>query len=74
MSSEVVVIRFPDGDAEFYAGAEVPLVGEKMTRRGAEWFVARVNSLEGRVALDVLPFAAERDESWPTPYDFIARR
>lgn len=72
MHDEVLIIRFPDGASEIYAGSFVPSIGDKLTRRDADWIVARVdlNSL-GRTAVTVMPAAVVRDDSWPQPYEFI---
>ena len=74
MADEFVLIRLPDGDAEFHAGAQVPAVGERMYVRGADWLVARVDRAPGRVTVTVMPPEVVRDESWPTPYEFLRAR
>ena len=68
MSDDLVIIRFPNGDAEFDARMSRLSVGDRITRRGAEWLVARVDEAAGRVAVTVMPAEVQRDESWPTPY------
>jgi len=69
---EVLIIRFPDGETEIYAGSLVPSIGDRLTRRNADWIVARVdlNSL-GRTVVTVMPAAVVRDDTWPEPYEFI---
>ena len=72
MQDEVLIIRFPDGDTEIYAGPFMPSVGDRLSRRSADWIVARVElNLLGRTAVTVMPAAVERDETWPQPYEFI---
>jgi hypothetical protein len=71
VSHEVLIIRFPDGDAEIYAG-QVPAVGDKLVRRNAEWIVSRVGSSAlGGAAVTVTATDVVRDGSWPDPYGFI---
>jgi hypothetical protein len=68
---DVLVIHFPDGEAELYSG-NVPSVGDKLVRRNVEWVVARVGaSALGGVAVTVTSTNVVRDESWPDPYGFI---
>jgi hypothetical protein len=72
MSDEVLVIRFPNGDAEIYSGSFVPSTGDRLTRRESEWIVARVDTRgEGRTTVIVMPVVVRRDESWPKPYEFV---
>jgi hypothetical protein len=71
MSQEVLVISFPNGDAEIYSGV-VPSTGDRLTRGEAEWMVSRVDvHREGRTTVTVMPVAVQRDESWPKPYEFV---
>jgi hypothetical protein len=73
MSSKALIIRFPDGDAEFYWGG-APSVGDTIGRRNGDWIVSRVEAnLEGRVNVTVLPAEVVRDDTWPRPYEFITR-
>ena len=39
-----LIIWFPNGDAEFYAGFDVPSVGDRIRRNDSDWIVARVES------------------------------
>ena len=72
MSQEMLVIRFPNGDAEIYSGSSIPSAGDRLARRESEWIVARVDVRgEGRTTVTVRPVAVQRDESWPKPYEFI---
>jgi hypothetical protein len=67
----MLLIRFPDGEAEFSSGS-APAVGDTLTRRGQVWAVARVVSDEaGCLAVTVMPAEVQRDPSWPEPYQFI---
>ena len=71
MSQEVLVIRFPNADAEIYAGS-VPSNGDRLTRGGREWIVARIDAhREGKPVVRVMPVAVQRDEGWPKPYGFV---
>jgi hypothetical protein len=72
MSMEAHLIRFPDGDAEFFSGPVVPSTGDRLTRRNAEWIVGRVDvDRKGWVVVVVMPAAVKCDESWPKPYEFM---
>jgi hypothetical protein len=72
VSHEVLIIRFPNGDAELYPGSRVPAVGDRLVRRNAEWVVARVDTHGlGGAAVTVTPANVVRDNSWPDPYGFI---
>ena len=73
MSDELVIIRFPNGDAEFDARMSRLSVGDRITRRGAEWLVARVDEAAGPVAVTLMPAEVERDASWPAPYQPVTR-
>lgn len=71
MSAEVLVIRFPNGDAEIYSGSR-PSTGDKLTRRDTQWIVAQVASRGGsHTAVTVMPVKVQRDPSWPTSYEFV---
>ena len=75
MASEVLIIRYPDGDAEFWAGGDVPSVGDSLTRRNADWTVAHVDAdTDGCVRVIVMPARPVRDDSWPKPFQFVAFR
>ena len=68
----MLLIRFPDGEAEFYSGHGVPSMGDKLTRRGKVWAVARVVADEaGCLGVTVMPAEMETDPSWPEPCEFI---
>lgn len=71
MSSEVLVIRFPNGDAEIYAGS-CPSTGDRLTRRDTQWIVAKVDFRRGsHTTVTVRPVEVLRDTGWPTPYEFV---
>ena len=71
MSGEVLVIRFPNGDAEIYSGS-CPSTGDRLTRRDTQWIVARVDFRpESHTTVTVMPVRVQRDASWPTPYEFV---
>jgi hypothetical protein len=71
MDAQVLIIRFPNGDAEFYAG-RLPSVGDRLVRNDAEWVVCGVaaNSLGG-TSITVTATNVIRDKGWPDPYGFI---
>ena len=63
LSQEVLVIRFPNGDAEIYAGS-VPSKGDRLTRGGREWIVMRIDvHRAGKTIVSVIPVAVQRDEA-----------
>ena len=69
-----LIIWFPNGDAEFYAGVDVPSVGDRIRRNNSDWIVARVEShVDKTVRVTVRPSEVVRDDSWPAPYQFIGR-
>lgn len=71
LSQEVLVIRFPNGDAEIYAGS-VPSKGDRLTRGGREWIVMRIDvHRAGKTIVSVIPVAVQRDGGWPKPYEFV---
>jgi hypothetical protein len=71
MSHHMLIIRFPDGQAELYAGS-TPSVGDRLVRRNADWIVARIDtSALGGKAITVTPADVVRDTTWPDPYGFI---
>jgi hypothetical protein len=71
VAQNVLVIRFPNGDAEIYSGS-APATGDRLVRRNAEWIVARVDvRVESHTTVTVLPVAVRRDTTWPTPYEFV---
>ena len=73
MARQRLIIWFPNGDAEFYAGF-VPLVGDRITRNNSDWIVARVESdVDKTVRVTVMPSEVVRDNSWPAPYEFVHR-
>ena len=56
MARQRVIIWFPNGDAEFYAGFDVPSVGDRITRNNSDWIVARVEShIDKSVRVTVMP-------------------
>jgi hypothetical protein len=70
---EVILVRFPDGGAELYWGSSVPSVGDQLTRNGWRWIVARVGrDPAGAQAITLMPAEVERDEGWPSTFDFIS--
>jgi hypothetical protein len=71
MDSQVLIIRFPNGDAELYTG-RMPAVGDRVVRNDVEWVVSGVaaNSLGGK-SITVTATKVLRDKSWPDPYGFI---
>ena len=74
MSRKALIIRYPDGDAEFYWESDPPSVGDTIGRRTGDWIVSRVEAnLEGRVNVTVMPAEVLRDDAWPKPYDFSWR-
>jgi hypothetical protein len=42
--SDVVLIRFPTGGAEYRVGEKVPKIGDVLKRDGNNWVVAGVHS------------------------------
>lgn len=73
MSSDVLIIRFPDGDAEFSARSLVPTVGDRIWRRNEAWIVAAVDTNHGAATtVTVMPAEVTRDDSWPEPYQSIS--
>ena len=73
MAQQRLIIWFPNGDAEFYAGL-VPSVGDRITRRGSDWIVARVQThIDDTVRVTVTASEVVRDDSWPVPYNFTTR-
>ena len=74
MAHQRVFTRFLNGDAEFYAGFDVPSVGDRITRNNSDWIVARVEShIDKSVRVTVMPSEVVRDDSWPVPYEFLSR-
>ena len=72
MAHQRVIIWFPNGDAEFYAGFDVPSVGDRITRNNSDWIVARVEShIDKSVRVTVMPSEVVRDDSWPVPYESL---
>jgi hypothetical protein len=68
----MLIIRFPNGEAELYPESRLPVVGDKLVRRNVEWIVARVETHGlGGAAVTVTPTDVVRDPSWPDPYGFI---
>ncbi len=64
MAHQRVIIWFPNGDAEFYAGFDVPSVGDRITRNNSDWIVARVEShIDKSVRVTVMPSEVVRDDS-----------
>ena len=73
MAHQRLIIWFPNGDAEFYAGFDVPSVGDRITRNNSDWIVARVEShIDKSVRVTVMPSEVVRDDSWPAPYEFLS--
>lgn len=73
MAHEVLIIRFPNGDAEFYATSDISSVGDTITRYDSDWIVARVDTNPERaVRVTVMPSEVVRDGSWPTPHGLIS--
>ena len=63
MAHQRVIIWFPNGDAEFYAGFDVPSVGDRITRNNSDWIVARVEShIDKSVRVTVMPSEVVRDD------------
>jgi hypothetical protein len=74
VSSKALILRYPNGDAEFYWGTDAPGVGDTIGRRNGNWIVSRVEAnFDGVVNVTVLPAEVVRDETWPRPYEFITR-
>ncbi len=72
MHEGVVVVRFPNGDAEIYAGSVVPSTGDRLSRGETEWVVARIDiPAAGRTTVTVVASEVQRDQGWPTPYEFV---
>jgi hypothetical protein len=72
VANEVLIICFPNGDAELYAGGNVPSVGDRITRHHSDWIVSRVDTdPERAVRVTVMPSAVVRDDAWPAPYGFV---
>ena len=69
----MLVIRFPDGDAQFHSAPAMPSIGDRIQKRDAYWRVARVDAnTQDLIAVTVMPWLeVVRDESWPEPYQFI---
>ena len=71
MHEGVLVIRFPNGDAEIYSGG-TPATGDRLSRGEKEWVVARIDArLEGRTTVSVVDCDVQRDPGWPSPYEFV---
>ena len=74
MAHQRVIIWFPNGDAEFYTGFDVPWFGDTITRNNSDWIVARVEShIDKSVRVTVMPSEVVQDDSWPAPYEFLSR-
>ena len=72
MANQTLIIRFPNGDAEFCARSDVPSIGERLALRNNEWIVARVeNHLDKAVRVTVMPAEVVRDASWPVPSELV---
>lgn len=72
MHEGVVVIRFPNGDAEIYSGSVLPSTGDRLSRGGTDWVVARIDiHAEGRTTVTVVASEVQRDQGWPMPYEFV---
>jgi hypothetical protein len=70
VAQQRLIIWFPHGDAEFYTRLG-PTVGDRITRRGRDWIVARVQThIDDTVRVTVMATEVVRDDSWPTPYEF----
>ena len=70
----MLIVRFPDGDAEFFAGAKSPGVGDRIWRRGEPWVVARLGpDAGGHPTITVMPAEVPRDPSWPDPDGWALR-
>ena len=68
MVEDLVVIRFPGGDAEFDAGSPTPTVGDTIIRREVQWRVTQIDErVDHCVTISVIPIEVERDESWVLP-------
>jgi hypothetical protein len=68
----VVVVRFPNGDAEINSGSVVPSTGDRLSRGGTDWVVAGIDiHAEGRTTVSVVASEVQRDQGWPTPYEFV---
>ena len=53
MPSKRLMYRFPDGNREMRQPADVPEIGDRLTRRGREWVVIAVRE-EGDITIVTL--------------------
>ena len=71
MAQQRLISWFPNGDAESYTGVG-PTVGDRITRRGRDWIVARVQThIDDTLRVTLMATEVARDDSWPTPYEFV---
>jgi hypothetical protein len=60
MASQLVSVRFPTGESEFRITAEVPKLGDTLTRGDEEWPVSHVGTDENDGTIVTLGQVGER--------------